>query len=574
MRSLCGAIPAVRHAVHFMLLFSAFLAITLSGCSSEPVVAGRSLKADSLSESKRREFVAALLLNVKGEHRAAVDRYRALLQSDASSPAINYALSRSFYGIGVSDSARFYSEKSVKLDPSNTYYLRYLAELSHQMTDYTYAAGLYQRLVTLEPGRPENLSLLALEYLSADQPEKALAVFQEILRIDPKNETTQAQVLLLEIKLRHYQNAIGTLNELVEQGNGKEKLRLTLGELYLQTGQYESAFKSFRDVINDNPLYVPAWLALFEVSVQSGNRETFLNDLHRFHLLGRIGADQKIAVARLFLIRSLKDSAYEAPAQVMISELNRHYPRNGSVYLLRGQSLLQRQDAQGAERYFRKARSFVPGNPVIDEALVSAYIMQKAYHKASSIIVRAKKRYPVLAMRFRVMEGDLLYQEGKLDRAVLLLENVMQSINVKTEKDLYLQAAGILALCYDRQGLSVKSIRLYEEVLQLDPGNALAMNNIAYMLAEQGKDLSRAKTLAMKAVAAEPLSASYLDTLGWILYRMGEYDKSRELLEKAAGLNAQEAEIFDHLAQVYDKLGNMQKAAETRDKLRKLKGKP
>jgi len=257
----------------------------------------------------------------------------------------------------------------------------------------------------------------------------------------------------------------------------------------------------------------------------------------------------------------------------MISELNNHYPRNGAVYLISGQALLQRQDARGAERYFRKALALVPGNPVIHEALVSSALMLKEYRKAMLLIGQAKKRYPALISRFQVLEGDLLFQEGRSGKAVQLLEKTLESINAKREKDLYLQAAGILALCYDSQGDSAKSIRLYDEVLLLDPGNVLVMNNMAYMLAEQRKELPKARDLAMKAVMAEPLNASYLDTLGWILFGMGEYDKSREYLEKAAGINPREAEIFDHLVQVYDKLGNLRKAEESREILRKLKGK-
>ncbi|NTW69221.1 MAG: tetratricopeptide repeat protein [Chlorobiaceae bacterium] len=573
MRSWRKALAAGRCALNPVLLVTALFALALSGCSSSQVTAGSSVALDSLSESNRREFVSALLLNVKGHHREAVERYRSLLQRNSSSAAINYAFSRSFRGIGVSDSARFYSEKSVQLDSTNTYYLRYLAELSHQMTDYPRATELYRRLVNLEPGRPENLSLLALEYLSADQPEKALGVFQEILRIDPMNETTQAQVLLLEIKLRHYQNAIGTLRELIEQGDGKEKLRLTLGELYMQTGQYDSAFKSVRAVISENPLFVPAWLALFEVSVQSRNRQTFLQDLHQFHMVSRIGVDQRIGITRLFLVRSLRDPAYEEPARVMIAELERLYPSNSGVYLLCGQARMQRQEVPGAVRYFRRAHRLSPGNMVIRESLVTAYIMQQEYRQAMALIVDTKQRFPSMKLRFQVMEGDLLFQQGKLLRSVVLLENVLQSINVTTDKELYLHAAGILALCYDKQGLADKSIRLYEEVLELDPANALVMNNIAYMLAEKKRDLPRARALSMKAVALDSGSASYLDTLGWILFRMGEFEKSLEYLEKAATIDPRATEILDHLAQVYDKLGNHQKAEETRAKIRKLNGK-
>ena len=135
-------------------------------------------------------------------------------------------------------------------------------------------------------------------------------------------------------------------------------------------------------------------------------------------------------------------------------------------------------------------------------------------------------------------------------------------MQLKKQKKLYVQAGSILALCYDKLGYSDKSIHLYKSILDLDSGNILMMNNLAYILAVQGKELPRAKKLAMKAVAAEPVNGGYLDTLGWVLFRMGKYEKARETLEKAVELEPLEAEIQDHLGIVYEKLGNTKKAIE------------
>jgi tetratricopeptide (TPR) repeat protein len=574
MRSLNVELPFRQMRNFFLkLIFAVALVIGLSVFLSRSLFAVSGEKVDSLAESAKREFVSALLLSVKGEHHDAALRLQTILKSDPSNAAVNYALSRAFLGVGLSDSARIYSEKSVKLDSLNTYYLQYLAALSHQMNDYQRAAKIYQRLLLLEPGHPQYRSLLALEYLSADQPEKALSAFQENLRLNPMNETAQAQVLLLELKLRHYQDAIGTLRELIDQGEGKEKLRLTLGELYLQTSQYDLAYTTLRALLRENPRFVPAWLTLFEVSVQSGNNKTFLDDLHRFYKDSQVTIDLQIDLARLFLSRASRDKSYSAAALAMTEELSLNHPKNSAVYLLRGQARLQREDTFGGVSDIRKALVLAPDSLPVYEALVTAYVIGKDFNNAALVLLKAKKRFPSRTIRLQVLEGELYFQQGKLMKSALLLEKVLQSINVKKEKGLFIQATGILASCYDKQGFSDKSIRRYEAILDIDPGNALIMNNIAYTLAEQGKNLARARELAMKAVAAEPSNASFLDTLGWILFRIGEFEKSREYLEKAAAIDQREAEIFDHLAQLYEKLGNPLKASEMREKARKLKGK-
>ncbi len=556
----------------FVLSGAMFSIIFLSSCSSWPVLSGKP-SSDSLFEASKREFVAASLMSAKEEYRGAADGYEKLLTVQPTNAAIHYALAKACVALGLIDSARQHSEKSVVLDSGNKYYLRFLAGLAHQMHDYGRASDLYRQLVTLEPASPEPLIYLALEYLAAEQPEKALAVFQEILSLDPKDKTAQAQVLLMQIKLLHYNDAINTVMGLIEQGNGKEKLSLTLGELYMQTEQYELASRTFRGVLQENQKFIPAWLALFEVSVKTKNRPVFLEDLNRFYTSNQVTFQQQIDLARLFVVRSNKDSSFVDPSFAMIDEINKRHPNNSKVYALRGNvKLLHGQEAESIHD-FKKALLLESGNISIWEDLVAAYLTLKENRQAEKTVAIIKKRFPVRPLRFLAMEGEVCFRTGNIKKAVLLLEQVVQPSVAHKDKQLYLQAGSTLAVCYDKLGFSDKSIRLYESILDSDADNFFMMNNLAYVLADRGKELPRAKELALKAVAAEPENASYLDTLGWVLYKLSEYDQSREQLEKAAAIDTREPEILDHLAQVYQKLGNPEKARELMAKMKKLQKK-
>ncbi|MEI7825853.1 MAG: tetratricopeptide repeat protein [Chlorobiaceae bacterium] len=556
-----------------LLLVAIFSLFSLSACtSSVPVISDSGVK-DSLAEASVKEFAIASLLNTKGEYRGAAERYRKLLTAQPENAAIYYALSKAYVGLGVLDSARTYSEKSVLLNPGNEYYARFLAALAHQMHDYGRASDLYRKLAVMEPGSVEQLYNLATEYISADQSEQALAVFQEILALDPKNEAALVQSLLIELKLTHYQDAIGTLTALIGQGDGTEKLHLTLGELYLQTKTYDLASRTFRELLKENPGSVPAWLALFEASVQSTNHSAFLDDLNHFFDTRQVSLQQKIELAKLLLVRSSTESIFAEPAMVMIGEIIRRYPGIGQVYALRGIAQMQQRDAAAAAIDFRKALLLEPGAVEIWEEFITASLIQKEFVQAGDALTKVKKRFPATTLRLKLLEGEYYFLTGKIKTAALLLERVVQSKHAQKEKSLYLQSCIYLAFCYDALGYHDKSIRLYEIILDLDPDNTLMMNNLAYEFALQGKDLSRAKELAIKVVAMEPANAGYLDTLGWVLYMMGEYEKSRGILEKAMGLSPLESEIVEHLGKVYEKLGNLEKALEMKEKLRKLKTK-
>ncbi len=545
--------------------------LLLLACFSRQALSVPLPAVDSLAEATKREFVAASLLSAKEDYRGAVDRFRPLLASEASNAALHYALSKAYASLGVLDSARIHSEKSVELDSGNKYYLDFLAVLSHHMNDYGRAAALYRQLATLEPGDTQPLISLALEHLAAGQPEKALEVFQEILKLDPKDETARAQVVLMEIKLLHYNDAIGTLTEFIRQGEGEEKLRFTLGELYTQTKEYDLALTTFRKLLQENPALVSGWLALFDVSVLSKNRTAFLQDLDWFHHTSQVSRKQKRELAKLFVIRSFRDTLFVDPALLMLDEIKKREPRNSELYLLSGKVRLQRDEGvQEAVEDFKKALALKPGDISNWENLVVASLMQKEFRVAREIVRKAKQRFPIMTLRLQVLDGEVFSRSGEIKKAVAVLEKAIQSKKIRRDKELYLQAGSTLGFCYEKLGLEEKSIHLYERILHFDPGNIVMMNNLAYIFALRGEELSRALDLATKVVAAEPSNAGYLDTLGWVLFRMGEYESALASLEKAVALDSREVEILDHLTEVYEKLGMQQKAEETRKKAKLL----
>lgn len=91
---------------------------------------------------------------------------------------------------------------------------------------------------------------------------------------------------------------------------------------------------------------------------------------------------------------------------------------------------------------------------------------------------------------------------------------------------------------------------------------ALMANNVAYAYAVADRRLDRAETLARAALQVEPLQSAYIDSLGWVLYRLGRFEEAAFYLEQAARQRqpAQDAEIYYHLGACYARMGRVQAA--------------
>jgi Flp pilus assembly protein TadD len=560
--------PSSARAAVALLLF---ILLFMVSCSSSPVRrAELEARRDSLDAVMEREFLKASFLDARGDYSGAIKGYRELLRRQPMNAALYFSTAKAFLSLGELDSARVYGERCVQLNASNRHALGLLADVSHAMGDIKRSVQLYGKLAEMDPGNTELLTWLAMEHLSAEQPEEALSVFQRVLSLDPGNEAARSHVLLLQIRMHRYAEAIASLREMTKGGGGDERLRFTLGGLYLRTGDYADAAATFREAIDASPGFIPAWLALFDVSVRSKDMISFRSDLLRFYDTLHPVLQKKLELTRFYLSESVSDSLYRIPAQIMLNETCRLHPKSAEPLMLRGWVRMREDDSGGAVRDFRAAVPLDLKNSDLRESLVSALLVSRQFSSARKVVLRARRDFPSERLRFQILEGYVLYESGKARQAVPLLEQALRSRGISEQRALQARALSTLAFAYDTLGLSAKSMPLYEQLLVLEPGNPLVLNNLAYSLVMEGVDLKRARRLAESAVLKEPDNGVYLDTLGWILYRQGELAEARRRLERAMELEPLEPEIVRHLAELYKAAGETEKSESMMKKAEEL----
>jgi tetratricopeptide (TPR) repeat protein len=528
--------------------------------------------AASIAESDELPlYMRGLFLDMKENFEGAIASFRKVMAFRPADPAVRYSISKAYYRLGKLDSARVYCEAAVRLDPSNRHYLRYLAGVYHDMRDYNRAAELYGQDSLLEPERAEILYLQGLEYITAKRPEMALEVFEKAVRIDPYNENALAQTLVLEVGLKRYAAAIDTVKQLLALRGSDLKLGFTLADLYTKIGKNELALQTLRELIEANRGNISARIALFDHFIESGHADDFHRELVAFLDKEPPTKASLRDFARLYVSRSQKDSLYVGPALVVIDEAIARHPRDSELFILKGMYGLMHDRRQEVLASLSKAVQLDSGNASAWEYLITANYDLGEKRKAFDLLPQARRRLPAERLRWNAVEGYLLLSSHAPKRAAALLETVVQTKKKPHDTEMLIQANINLAMAYDQLGMKQRCRSAYERVLVLDAHNTLAMNNLAYMFAEQGVMLQRALRLAGNAVMLEPDNAVYLDTYGWVHYKLGNYELARQALEKAVATGIDEAEVYRHLGEAYRKLGLDDKAKEMLEKARNVK---
>jgi tetratricopeptide (TPR) repeat protein len=106
----------------------------------------------------------------------------------------------------------------------------------------------------------------------------------------------------------------------------------------------------------------------------------------------------------------------------------------------------------------------------------------------------------------------------------------------------------------------------FKKVLASDPEHASALNYLGYMLADQNQELDAALGYIRKAVDLDPANGAYLDSLGWVYFRLGKYDLAEENLLKASQKINTDPTVHDHLGDLYQKTGRLKMAVTNWDR--------
>lgn len=173
----------------------------------------------------------------------------------------------------------------------------------------------------------------------------------------------------------------------------------------------------------------------------------------------------------------------------------------------------------------------------------------------------ASTRFPKTP-EFTLLRAIALSELDRHDEAIKAFEQTLVEAGNARPELLDAEFHFSYGVACEQAGRYVKAAELLEKSIELDPENsAKACNYLGYMWADRNENLDRAEELIRRALAKEPDSGAYVDSLGWVLYRKGRYEEAlAELLRASQLIPAPDPVVLDHIGDAYEKLGRTAEA--------------
>ena len=491
-------------------------------------------------------FVDGCGLDAKGEYAEAILEYQEALQYDQI-PAIYHALSRDYALLGKPAKAAETGREAVRMEPRNIAYRENLAAVYLTAFQQDLAINEYEQIIAIDSNYWSGWYNLA-RLVQNTKPLRALEIYEKLL--DRNGDEWSLLLMTAELygSLGRHAEAAAKFRRMLELDPGDRALQRQLAESYSRAGNNDEAVRILEKMleVDDRDLDVCAVLA--EVYL---TRSEFSRALPLFNKLTAAGiqnTELKLRVGVAMFGQASRDSAYLPKARQLFEELRNQAPRDWRAYWYLGA-------VAGTEHKDSLAASYFSMVTKLDERngdawwFVGTHLFDKGeYRKLLEEMDRARKVLPNDA-RVYFLTG-LAYT--RLDEQLKAVEALEQSYKLNP-KDI--NTLSTLALAYDGLKRFADSDRLYEEALLIDSSSHLILNNYGYSLADRGLQLQRALEMAKRAVAADPENSSYLDTIGWIYFRLGQFDDARRFIERAVAKDSASATVIDHLGDICFKLG-------------------
>ncbi len=483
---------------------------------------------------------------------------------------------------GESEKALAAFEKVLNVDPGEVDLATRVAFLLTGQGDYPRAIDILKDAVKAQPKDPEpylQLAYIYAKYLKKTEP--AIGYARQAIALAPTEMDGYQRLCEVQLTAGRRKAALQTLDSAAQVTTNDPSFWTRLGKLYLALIAQPNTTPTSAELEKVNQVFHKALeLAPGDASVLKDAADYFAASQQvkeAIPLYLRVlelqpndsAAREKLATG--FLLTNQRDKAIQ-----MLQEIIQQHPEQYQPYQLLGKvleedaaALLEAKKPAEAKAEFAKAAASYEQSLLINAAQPDNYVhlgellltRLRDNDRAVKLLQDARRHFPT-APQLTYLLAVALREAKQTQQAVTTFEEALQEAQAQGAAIANGQFYFEYGAAAERAGLYEKAAELFKKSIQLDPGEAAeAYNYLGFMWADQNTNLEEAESYIKKALASDSENGAYLDSLGWLHYRMGRYDQAlAELQSAAAALKSDDPTVFEHIGDTYEKLNHIPQA--------------
>lgn len=537
------------------------LLLAVVGLFSLPA-AGQEGRVSEEDINLQKIFIDANREKILGNYDNAAALLKEILKKDPRNAAAAFELARVYEATGDDEKAIRSVRDAIEWDNQNTWYQKFLADLYQKLNRNEEAARVYENIVGLEPNDEFNYFRWAYFLVRADEINEALKAYDLLEKRMGVNEEVIRRKHTLYVGIGDNKKAARELERLITAFPADLEYRHLLADFYQQAGDEEKAMEVLRQILAIDPNNAKAQLALAGRPGQPVGELQFLESLKPAFRQPGLDIDLKIGQLMPFIQRvaDTGDKTLAAAALELTAILEEAHPLEAKAYSASGDLLYYSGNRLEALKKYQKTLELDDTVFLVWEQAMHIYKEERQYQELLEFSERAMDYFPNQAVAY-YMHGLAANELGDDREALAALQQalMMSGNNGLLRMDIHTR----LGLAYNALGQYERSDQSFEAALELNAQSPDVLSSYAYVLAERGERLEKAREMAALANDILPRNPEYLAAYSWVLYRMKDYKKAKEWMDKALQNGGDSyAEILEHYGDVLFQLNEVGQAME------------
>lgn len=502
-------------------------------------------------------FAQSLIEKEKGNLEEAfklINQSLVIIPGDA---AANYEKARLLLAMGRKDEALQYSSLAVNNDVHNKWYKVLYARIAKANDKYDEYVKVYEDLVEEYPSNLDFLQELAFAYYFTGDYKKSIISFNDIEEMMGINEGISTQKVDLYDRLGKPDKALMEYEKLIEYDPNQVRYYALLAEYSIKTNNPDKAIWAYEKIIELNPEDPYVHISLADYYRKENEIQKSFDELKLGMANQELEIGSKINILISYYNGNL-DEEQKRQALELSEILRTAHPNEALAESFYASMLYENKDYAGARELFIKILDSDGSKYAIWEQLLFCDLYLEDYVSLAINSEKTLEYFPSYALPW-FFAGVAHFQNKDFEKAVYSLV---------TGKDFVVNNNALLEQFYSTLGDTYNelekynaSYESYDKTLSLNPENTIVLNNYAYYLSLRKEDLTKAETMAKKAVDLDPYNSNNLDTYAWVLFQLGKYEEALNWIKKAYQNGGESSGVVnEHYGDILFKLGQKDEA--------------
>ena len=532
---------------------------TVKSTREKPSVA---LAQSSLTPEQQRKydyfFLEAMRLKEKKDYASAFGLLQHCLDIHPDAASALYEVSQYYMFLRQVPQGQEALEKAVANAPDNYWYSQGLASLYQQQNELDKAVTLLEQMVVRFPAKQDPLFNLLDLYGRQEKYDEVISTLNRLEKRMGKNEQLSMEKFRIYLQMKDDKKAFQEIESLVQEYPMDMRYQVILGDVYLQNGKKQEAYDVYQKVLAaepDNPMAIFSMASYYK---QTGQEELYQQQLDTLLLNKKVTPDTKVGVMRQMIVENEQADKDSTQIIALFDRIMKQEQDDPQIPMLYAQYLLSKNMESESVPVLEQVVDLDPTNKAARMMLIGAAVKKEYYKQIIKVCEPGIEATPD-ALEFYYYLAVAYNQAEKPDSVISICKRALEHTTADSKKEIVSDFYSILGDMYHTQKQMKEAYAAYDSALVYNPSNIGALNNYAYYLSVERRDLDKAEEMSYKTVKAEPNNATYLDTYAWILFEKGNYAEARIYIDNAMKSEGGDKSdvIVEHCGDIYYMTGDV-----------------